>query len=157
MDWLFMSMEQRIVTQARSWLGTPYHHQARLKGVGCDCLGLVVGVADELGLTHRDGRLLSSFDQTNYSHQPDGEYLLQMLASVLEEVPKDSAQSGDVAVFAIDGNPQHVAILTVGDDGLSMIHCYAPSRKVVEHRFDQKWHNKLVKVFRWQPSFSLQR
>ena len=26
------------------WLGTPYRHQAALKGVGCDCLGLVRGV-----------------------------------------------------------------------------------------------------------------
>jgi cell wall-associated NlpC family hydrolase len=25
-----------IVAQARSWLGTPYRHQASLKGVGCD-------------------------------------------------------------------------------------------------------------------------
>jgi len=34
----------RIVEQARTWLGTPYHHQAALRGVGCDCLGLIRGV-----------------------------------------------------------------------------------------------------------------
>lgn len=33
-----------IVAAARDWLGTPYRHQASLKGVGCDCLGLVRGV-----------------------------------------------------------------------------------------------------------------
>jgi NlpC/P60 family putative phage cell wall peptidase len=33
-----------IVAEARSWLGTPYRHQASLKGIGCDCLGLVRGV-----------------------------------------------------------------------------------------------------------------
>jgi NlpC/P60 family putative phage cell wall peptidase len=33
-----------IVAAARLWLGTPYHHQASLRGVGCDCLGLVRGV-----------------------------------------------------------------------------------------------------------------
>src|SRR6266446_2419395 len=33
-----------IVAEARSWVGTPYRHQASLKGVGCDCLGLVRGV-----------------------------------------------------------------------------------------------------------------
>jgi len=33
-----------IVAEAMSWLGTPYRHQASLKGVGCDCLGLVRGV-----------------------------------------------------------------------------------------------------------------
>ena len=34
----------RIVCEARRWIGTPYRHQASLKGVGCDCLGLVRGV-----------------------------------------------------------------------------------------------------------------
>ncbi len=34
----------RIVAEARSWIGTPYCHQASRKHVGCDCLGLVRGV-----------------------------------------------------------------------------------------------------------------
>ena len=34
----------RVVAAARSWLGTPYHDQASLRGVGCDCLGLARGV-----------------------------------------------------------------------------------------------------------------
>ena len=33
-----------IVAEARLWIGTPYRHQASLRGVGCDCLGLVRGV-----------------------------------------------------------------------------------------------------------------
>jgi NlpC/P60 family putative phage cell wall peptidase len=38
----------RIVAEARSWIGTPYRHQASLKGAGCDCLGLVRGVWREV-------------------------------------------------------------------------------------------------------------
>lgn len=34
----------KVVAEARSWLGTPYLHQASKKGVGCDCLGLIRGV-----------------------------------------------------------------------------------------------------------------
>jgi NlpC/P60 family putative phage cell wall peptidase len=33
-----------IVAEARAWIGTPYRHQASLRGIGCDCLGLVRGV-----------------------------------------------------------------------------------------------------------------
>ena len=33
-----------IVACARSWIGTPYHHQASMQGIGTDCLGLVRGV-----------------------------------------------------------------------------------------------------------------
>ena len=37
-----------IIAAARQWLGTPYAHQASLKGIGCDCLGLVRGVWRDL-------------------------------------------------------------------------------------------------------------
>ena len=37
-----------VVAAARSWLGTPYRHQASLKGAGADCLGVVRGVWREL-------------------------------------------------------------------------------------------------------------
>jgi NlpC/P60 family putative phage cell wall peptidase len=39
---------ERVVAAAHGWLGTPYHDQASVKGVGCDCLGLVRGVWREL-------------------------------------------------------------------------------------------------------------
>jgi NlpC/P60 family putative phage cell wall peptidase len=39
-----MMRRDDIVAEARAWIGTPYRHQASLKGVGCDCLGLVRGV-----------------------------------------------------------------------------------------------------------------
>lgn len=39
---------EAAVAAARGWLGTPYRHQASRKGVGCDCLGLVIGVWQEL-------------------------------------------------------------------------------------------------------------
>ena len=38
----------QIVASARTWIGTPYLHQASVRDVGCDCLGLVRGVWREL-------------------------------------------------------------------------------------------------------------
>ena len=43
-----MHSRSRVVEAARSWIGTPYHHQASVKGAGCDCLGLVRGIFREL-------------------------------------------------------------------------------------------------------------
>ena len=139
-----------IVETARKWLGTPYHHQGRLKGKGCDCLGLAVGIAKELQLLHPSGELLCSFDQPNYPRQPDGSYFVLKLEEVLFEVPKEDAAAGDIGLFAIQGNPQHVAIFSSFLGELGMIHSFAPARKVVEHRVDKEWQSKLVKVFRWQ-------
>ena len=47
-DGRHMIDSETIVRCARGWLGTPYHHQASVKGVGCDCLGLIRGLWREL-------------------------------------------------------------------------------------------------------------
>ncbi len=64
--------QQQIISQARTWLGTKYHHQGRLKKSargfgGVDCIGLVIGIIDELGIQDGDGNSLVHADETNYS------------------------------------------------------------------------------------------
>lgn len=148
-----MTLSTNIVAQARTWLGTPFHHQARLKGKGCDCLGLVVGVVDELGLQDKDGVKLAAYDEVAYSREPDGAYLTAKLTGLLEEVPVAEARTGDLGLFKVRENPQHLAILSDYEGGLGMIHCFAPARKVVEHRLDDDWNSRLLKVFRWRQSY----
>ena len=49
----FESEEQEranVCEIARTWLGTPYHHRARLKGIGVDCGQLIAAVFEEAGL-----------------------------------------------------------------------------------------------------------
>ena len=41
-------LSRRVVNAARAWIGTPYRHQASVRGVGADCLGLVRGVYRDL-------------------------------------------------------------------------------------------------------------
>jgi NlpC/P60 family putative phage cell wall peptidase len=41
-------VEHPAIEAARRWIGTPYHHQGALRGVGCDCLGLLRGVWRDL-------------------------------------------------------------------------------------------------------------
>lgn len=43
-----MTTAGRVLAFAEGWIGTPYRHQASLKGVGCDCLGLIRGIWREL-------------------------------------------------------------------------------------------------------------
>ena len=37
-------LDAAILAECRAWIGTPYRHQASVKGVGCDCLGLLRGI-----------------------------------------------------------------------------------------------------------------
>jgi NlpC/P60 family putative phage cell wall peptidase len=44
-------MERELVVQeAKSWLGTPYHHHGRIKGVGVDCAQFLACVYEAVGL-----------------------------------------------------------------------------------------------------------
>lgn len=126
----------QVAASAREWLGTPWHHQGRLKGVGVDCAGVVLGVARDLGL--------SEFNMTGYGHRPDGRELEALCYSHMTPVPPADARPGDVLLIEVDNQPQHLAIVT--DAG--MVHAYAPLRRVVEHRLDDAWTARIVAAFR---------
>ncbi len=121
---------------ARGWLGTPFKHQGRTKNIGVDCLGLLVGVAAELELG------LEKLDELGYGHFPDSDYLQQKLAEAMEVI--DAPMAGSIGLFVIDGRAQHLGIFGEG----TLIHAYAPMRKVVEHGFTQEWRVRLIKVYR---------
>lgn len=124
-----------IVRQARTWLGTPFHHQGRLKGVGVDCAGLVICVAWELGI--------AGHDITGYGRRPDSRELERLCREQMVEVKLSEARPGDVYLLEVDKAPQHLAFAT--DVGL--LHSYAPARRVVEHRMDADWAARRVAAF----------
>lgn len=139
-----------IVAQARTWLGTPFHHQGRVKGVGVDCIGLIVGVARELELTDQKGMALADYDEANYSPTPDGRSLKAAVCRHLAEIPVGEAVPGDLFLFRFHHDPQHIGIVSHLPDGeLGIIHCHASSGKVIEHRLNDTWRRLIVAAYRF--------
>lgn len=128
-----MTREQ-IITTARQYIGTPWQHQARLKGVGVDCTGLVVCVARDLGVTLHDRRA--------YGRRAEADpVLLRYLDGQCRRV--DRPQLGDIMVFWWNQNtrrPQHVGIRT----DVGIIHAYALARSVCEHTIDKEMMHKFI-------------
>ena len=142
---------EQIIAQARTWLGTPFHHQGRVKHVGVDCIGLIVCVIDELGLSDENGQRLASYDSTGYSRTPDGFTLKSKLDSHLQPISIEEIAPGDILLFRFNKNPQHVGFVTDRSDGdLSILHCYSTSNYVVEHRLDDKWRKLIVAAYRFK-------
>jgi cell wall-associated NlpC family hydrolase len=151
----------RVVCEARKWLGTAFHHQGRVrrseqhKG-GCDCIGLVIEVARTLQIKSRrpikNGRhlLLAEADKTGYSRIPDGLLLQQQLETHCYLVDTADIACGDVLLFKFADNPQHVALVSDYEHGLGIIHAYAQTRKVVEHRLDAVWFERIVAAYRFE-------
>ena len=140
-------MNARVVEAARTWLGTPYRHQASLKGQGADCLGLVRGVWREL---------IGPEPEPMPSYAPDWaevggeEGLWDAARRWLNEIPAALAGPGDVLLFRMaPGSPaKHCAILTADVGEGRMIHAYW-GRAVVESWMGAWWRRRLVAAFNW--------
>lgn len=112
---------EALVAEALGWCGTPFHHQARLKGVGVDCVGVAVCAAKVCGLAP------GYQDRTDYARQPDGS-MERLLGQHLVQVPKSARRGGDVVFFYWAKFGQHLGILTDPDH---VVHAYQPAGKVV--------------------------
>ncbi|MEN5175720.1 peptidase P60 [Brevundimonas diminuta] len=142
-----------VVAAARGWLGTPYRHQASVKGEGADCLGLVRGVWREV---------VGEEPEAPPPYRPDwaevgGEETLWAAARRrLVEIAPEQVGLGDVLLFRMAaGCPaKHCAILSaelsesMGGPEWRMIHAYW-GRSVVESWMGAWWRRRLVAAFRW--------
>jgi len=115
-------MHPEIVAEAREWLRTPFVWQASLKGVGCDCKGLVVGVARELG--RPEAQSLHA-QMASYSLNVPEHELRAGLAANLTKVAEP--EPGDVLLLRLAGKAQHLGIYT----GEGVIHTYGRGPKQV--------------------------
>ncbi len=144
-----MVTRNAIVTAARGWLGTPYHHQASLRGVGADCLGLIRGLWRELYGEEPEPMPPYTAD---WGSATGSETLLAAAARHLVRLEDvGEARPGDVLVFRMRdrGVAKHAGILTAGNgDGCGLIHAQE-GLGVVEIALGLWWRRRLVAAFQF--------
>jgi NlpC/P60 family putative phage cell wall peptidase len=131
-----------LVVEARSWIGTPFRHQASLKAVGVDCLGLIAGL-----YCHAvPGRMpdLPPY-AADWALEGQGERLLDGLSRYLAPCATDVAQQGDVLVFRWRSHlpAMHLAILS---EAQSLIHVHQHA-EVCEVPLTNWWQRHCVAAF----------
>lgn len=136
-----MDARARVVAAARSWLGTPYHHRARVKGAGVDCGQLVIASFYEAGL-------IEDLDPGYYTcdwhlHRNEDRYLAAVesrLVRVCDDTefsvddrykadPNFRVSPGDVLVFRVGRTFSHGGLIT---EWPKFIHSYLPAGMVEE-------------------------
>jgi cell wall-associated NlpC family hydrolase len=115
-----------VVVEARSWIGTPYHNCADIKGAGVDCGMLIVRVFVDTGLCAPFEPRPYPFDW--HLHR-DAERYLGFVTDRCSEVT--APQPGDVVAYRFGRCYSHGGIVTVTDP-LTIVHAYFPARHVVE-------------------------
>lgn len=138
---------EEIVLEAQGWLGTPYRHQASLKGQGADCLGLLRGVWR--GLLGGEPEAVPAYTP-DWAERLGEDSLIEAARRHLDEKPVGAARLGDVLVFRMaSGVPaKHCAILSREGEGAAalILHAYW-GRSVTETRLVAWWSRRIAGVF----------
>lgn len=132
-----------ILAESRNWIGTPYIHQASIKGVGVDCLGLVRGLWRHLYGFEPEKVPAYSADWGEVSNK---ETILDAASRNFRRV-RMNAKPADLLVFRWRQGviAKHVGILTDND---CFIHAYE-SAGVVETRLGEHWRKRIVGKYRF--------
>ena len=143
-----MPTRYEIVDKAREYLKTPFRHQGRMKGKGCDCVGLPLMVAEEFGLLDIKGVPLRGLDHRDYTPTPVNDMVKQHCDARLRSKPVADIKPGDVVLIKYSAFPTHVGIISdIQGQGLGLIHAYNGLGEVVEHILSEPYRRRIVSAY----------
>lgn len=118
------AQRQAVIEEARTWLRTPYHHRARVKGAGVDCMLFLAEVYASAGVIDPIVEI-PYYPRDWMLHRGDGRYLRGIREYCR---PVATPQPGDVAMFDFGRDTSHSAIVL---DWPMVIHAFADESGVV--------------------------
>ncbi len=121
---------EAAIAEAREWVGTPYHHRARVKGAGVDCLMLLAEVYERAGVFARMGIdpaqiVIPEYPADIMLHRSEETYLdgiRQYATEVMEPAP------GNIVLWKFGRIYSHAALIV---DWPVIIHAHRPEKMVV--------------------------
>ena len=133
-----------VIAAARAWLGTPYHDQASLRGVGCDCLGLARGVWRDL--VGAEPQPIPPYSR-DWGETGVREVLADGARGMMIEIPLARIGPGALVLFRMAPHAiaKHVGILTALD---RFIHAY-DRLGVIEEALTTTWYRRIAFAFRF--------
>ena len=138
--------QAEIVSLARGWLSTPYRHQASVRGAGCDCLGLIRGIWQDLYGSEPEAMPAYTADWGEY----DGAELLSGAAARHLISAPGPMQPGQVILFRMRTGAvaKHLGVISETGDTPAFIHAY-DRHGVVESPLSSPWRQRIAARFRF--------
>lgn len=99
-DGIMTEQEQReeIVTEARTWIGTKFHHRAAVKGAGVDCAYLLHEVFVKVGVSPNVE--MRDYPPDWFMHRSEEWFVEDVIRHGLHEIPGPPLR-GDVVLFQV--------------------------------------------------------
>ena len=139
-----------IIAAARSQLGVRYQHQAAVRDVACDCVGLLAIVGEICGLGEA-ATWAADPRRHAYARAPDPAMLREAAADYLDPIELAAAGLGDVLLmrYRLQQAPSHFSIVSMLGP-LYGVHAYASVGKVVENRVEGWTLFRIVAAYRFK-------
>lgn len=139
-----------VITEARTWIGTPYVHQHGLRGVGVDCVGLILGVGRSLEIIDWSEARWAPYRA--YGRTPNPARMRRGMKEFLVQVGTSFAAVKPGLICWLqwrDSLPMHLGIVATFEDRLTIIHAYNGPMKCVEHGFVDPWPDRVESVWKF--------
>jgi NlpC/P60 family putative phage cell wall peptidase len=135
----------RVVAEARAWIGTPYVHQASVRGAGADCLGLLRGVWR--AVVGPEPEAVPAYTP-DWGEAARDEVLARAAARWLVARPLGAEAPGDVLLFRMrEGSvAKHLGIAAEVGPRASFVHAYT-GHGVIESPLSAPWRRRIVGRF----------
>lgn len=133
-----------IQDKARETIGTPWLHQGRsLRGI--DCSGVIAWTAKQLGL--------SDYDYTQYRRKGQWHDFVCHFEDKdkmgCERISVYAAKPGDFVILKDSLYPCHCGVLAERDGRPTLIHAYAPQKKVIEEDYNEGYRVMALAAFKF--------
>lgn len=140
-----MTIAEKALVEAREWIGTPYQHQASVKGVGTDCLGLLRGIWRTVYGAEPEAVPAYTEDWAEPDHR---EVLLEAACRWLTAKSLTQKAPGDVLLFRMrDGSiAKHLGLQSRIGSHPQFIHSYT-GHGVIESSLSQPWQRRIAARF----------
>lgn len=133
--------QEQFAIEARKWIGVVFKHAGRDEW-GVDCIGLVIKVANALGLT--------DYDTTNYGRVVNPDFFREQIERFCNAVKEEDIQVGDVLLFRVKGSAQHVGMVVEVGATTKFVHAAQDIGRVVEHPLRLTWRQNLAGIYRFR-------
>ena len=129
-----------LIDEARTWIGTPYLDQARVKGCGVDCANLIAAVAEANGMAPV---VLEPYSNQWHLHNSE-EKMINIIKSygcveVVDLTP------GTLITFQFGQVSGHIGIMV---SETTFVHADRTAGKVTEVSLNGAWLRRLSGKFR---------
>ena len=118
-----------IVSEALTWVGTPYHHMGKVKGAGVDCGQILISVYSSVGLIEDYETDYYPFDWA--LHRSEEKYLENIMRYAQ---PTNNPKVGDIAVYKFGRCVSHSGIII---NEREIVHAWLKAKQVTISRMDE--------------------